>query len=114
MLLVSVENDGEQDATDFRLDVDFPTSFIDGGGYVSQVESSKPGFQRFQIANVARGIKHLYPGDQTGDLITIHYLIRGKTKHESPEQLQEKVTATVSSGNMKPKETVKTIAELMN
>ncbi len=37
MLLVNVENDGEQDATDFRLDVEFPTVFLDGSGYVIQI-----------------------------------------------------------------------------
>ena len=114
MLVVNVENDGEQDARDFRLDVDFPASFLDGSGYVSQVESSKPGFKRFRITNAERKIEHLYPGDQTDDLISLHYLIRGKVKRESPEQLREKVTATVSSGNMRPKETVRTITELMN
>jgi hypothetical protein len=113
-LLVNVENDGEHDVTDFRLDVDFPAAFLDEGGHALRVASTKPGFERFQITNEARGIKHLYPGDQTPDLITFHYAIRGKVKHESPEQPQEKVTATISSGNMRPKKTVKTLAELMN
>lgn len=114
MLLVNVENDGEQDATDFRLDVDFPSALVDGSGYVIQVPSTKPGFARFQIASNTRGIVHLYPGDQTGDLITFHYAITGKVKRENPEQLEEKVTATVYSGNMRPRKTVKTIAELTN
>jgi hypothetical protein len=114
MLLVNVENDGEQDATDFRLDVDFPSALVDGSGYVIQVPSTKPGFARFQIASNARGIEHLYPGDQTGDLITFHYVITGKVKRENPEQLEERVTATVYSGNMRPRRTVKTIAELTN
>jgi hypothetical protein len=114
MLLVSVENDGEQDANDFRLDVDFPSALVDGSGYVIQVPSTKPGFARFQVASKARGIEHLYPGDQTGDLITFHYAITGKVKRENPEQLEEEVMATVYSGNMRPRKTVKTIAELTN
>jgi hypothetical protein len=56
-LLVNVENDGEQDATDFRLDVDFPSTFLDESGHVLRVASPKPGFERFQITNVARGIE---------------------------------------------------------
>ena len=113
VLIVNVENEGEEDATDFRLDVDFPATFLDEGAHVRRVASTKPGFERFQITNAAQRIEHLYPGDQT-DLIAFHYVIRGKVKRESPELLQEKVTATVSSGNMRPQKTVKTIAELMN
>jgi hypothetical protein len=51
MLLVSVENDGDQDVTDFRLDVEIPTSFIDGSGYRLQVQSARLGFAKFQITN---------------------------------------------------------------
>ena len=115
ILLVSVENDGEQDATDFRLDVDFPASFLDGGGHRLQVQSAIPGFVRFRITNKDEACRreHLYPGDTTQNLISFPYAVRGQIQREVPEQLQEKVTATVFSGNMKPKKTVMAIAELM-
>jgi hypothetical protein len=112
MLQVNVENDGEREATDFRLDVDFPSALVDGSGYVIKVPSTDPRFARFRIASNARGIEHLYPGDQTDDLVTFYYAITEKMKRESPEQLEEKVTATVYSGNMRPRSTVKTISEL--
>jgi len=112
-LLVNVENDGEQDATDFKLDLDFPAAFLDESGNVLQVPSSEPGFVRYEITNAVRGIAHLYAGEKTGDLITFHYAILGKMKREHPEQLEQKVTATVYSGDMKPRKTVRTIAELM-
>src|SRR6266581_399319 len=32
VLMAGVENDGQQDATDFRLDVEFPLTFLDGAG----------------------------------------------------------------------------------
>src|SRR5208282_3484851 len=44
--LVNVENDGEQDATDFRLDVDFPVAFLDESGHVLRVSSIQPGVAR--------------------------------------------------------------------
>jgi len=83
--LVNVENDGEQDATDFRLDVDFPVAFLDESGHVLRVSSIQPGVARFRITNTDRGIGHSYPGDQTpADLISFYYAIRGKIKHEKP------------------------------
>src|SRR6266446_2533585 len=114
MLIVNVENDGEQDATDFKLEVEFPTAFLDGSGYVIQVPSDKPGMSRFQVTNAWRDIKHLYPSDQTSDLVSFYYVVRDSVRSQRPEQLEEKVTATVFSGNMKPSTTVKTIAELID
>jgi len=114
-LLVGVENQGEQDATDFKLDVDFPSSFLDEGGHSLKVGSAIPGFERFRITNrhAACQMDHLYPGDKTrDDLIAFHYAVRGQMRRESPERLQEQVTATVFSGNMKPRKTVLSIAEL--
>jgi len=115
ILLASVENDGEQDATDFKLDVEIPASFLDEGGHRLLVQSATPGLARFQITNrdPACQLDHLYPGEKTRDLITFHYAVRGKVKREFPEQLQEKVIATVFSGNMRPKKTVLTVAQLM-
>ena len=74
-----------------------------------------PEFARFEIKNddePAR-MKHLYPGTKTQPLITFHYAVRDQTKRQHPEDLQKQVTATVFSGNMKPKQTTLTIAELM-
>jgi hypothetical protein len=65
------------------------------------------------IAFLYRTHKHQL-GDFFNSHISFHYVIRGKVKRESPEQLQAKITATVSSGNMRPRKTVKTIAELTN
>lgn len=114
-LLASVENDGEQDATDFKLEVEIPAEFLDEGGHLLRSRSSNPGFARFEIKNddePAR-MKHLYPGTKTQPLITFHYAVRDQTKRQHPEDLQKQVTATVFSGNMKPKESTLTIAELM-
>jgi len=113
MLLVNIENDGEQDARDFQLDVEFPSTFVDEGGHALQVSASKPGTVLYRIANTFHKIEHLYPTGKTPDLISFHYAVLGKTKREHPELLLEKVTATVYSGNMKPKVTTKTIAELL-
>jgi hypothetical protein len=116
LLLASVENDGEQDATDFRLDVEIPAFFLDEGGHRLRVEDARPGFPRFQITNKdeACRIEHFYPGDKTKDLIAFHYAVRGQTKRQDPELLEQEVTATVFSGSMTPKKTVMTIAELMD
>jgi hypothetical protein len=117
MLLVSVENDGELDATDFQLDVEIPAHFLDGGGHRLQVPSERSGFALFRITNrdVACQMEHLYPGKKTkDDLIYFNYVIRGVVKFQQAKLLQEKVTATVFSGNMKSKVTEISIAELMD
>jgi hypothetical protein len=116
MLLASVENDGELDATDFQLEVEIPAHFLDGGGHRLRVDGGRPGLALFQITNkdVACQIEHLYPGKNTKDLICFNYAIRGHIKRQQPDLLQEKVTATVFSGNMKPKTTELTIAEMMD
>jgi hypothetical protein len=62
LLMVNVENDGEHDATDFRLDVEFPGMFLDGGGHVAQKGTSKPGFVLFQVSEKGpQRIEHIYP-----------------------------------------------------
>src|SRR5207237_9335488 len=114
MLLVNVENDGEQDVRDFRLDVEFPSTFLDEGGHALQVPTNKPGMVLYRVANTFHKIDHLYPSDKTPGLISFHYAVLGKIKREHPELLQEKVTAIVYSGNMKPKATTKTISELLS
>jgi hypothetical protein len=116
LLMVNVENDGEHDATDFRLDVEFPGMFLDEGGHIANKGATKPGFVLFQVNNkdLAQRVEHLYPSTKTPDILTFHYAIRGNVKREKPALLQERVTATVYSGNMKPKATSKPIAELMS
>jgi len=114
MLQVGVENDGEVDATDFQLDVEIPAHFLDGGGHRLQVPSERSGFALFRINNedVACQMAHLYPGKKTKDnLIYFNFVIRGLIKFQQPILLQEKVTATVFSGNTSSK-TELTIAEL--
>jgi hypothetical protein len=114
LLMVNVENDGEHDATDFRLDVEFPGMFLDGGGHVAQKGTGKPGFVLFQVNEKGpQRVEHIYPSTSTPYILTFHYAIQGSVKRERPELLQERVTATVYSGDMRPKATSKTIAELM-
>jgi hypothetical protein len=116
LLVVNVENDGELDVTDFRLDVEIPGFFLDGSGSRLLVEPSRPNYARFQITHrdPAYGRDHLYPGDKTKDIDLFHYFVRAQTKRQSPELLEQEVTATVFSGNMRPKKTVLTIADLMD
>src|ERR1051326_923569 len=103
LLLVAVENDGELDATDFRLDVELPAAFLDGGGYRLQRQSARAGFVKFQITNrdPACQMEHLYPGDTTLDLISFHYAITETIKSQHPEMLKEELTATVFSRDMR-------------
>ncbi len=111
-----VENDGEEAATDFLLVVEFPGGFQDGGGHMLQRgQPSRPGLSHFEITNTDEPVKltRLYPRQKTRpDLISFHVAIFGRVKREHPEQLQEKITATVYSGHMKPKETAVSFAEL--
>jgi hypothetical protein len=96
-LRVSIENDGEQDATDFKLTVDFPSGLVDEGAHVLRTRSATPGFERFQVTNVERDMEHLYPGERTPDLITFHYAIKCSGNRERAEQLRQIVIATVYS-----------------
>lgn len=62
--------------------------------------------------DVACQMEHFYPGDKTkDDLITGNLAVRSHVK-QRPELLHEKVTATVFSGNMRPRKTELTSAEL--
>ena len=114
-LLASVENDGEQDATDFKLEVEIPAEFLDDSGHRLLSRSASPGFARFEITHRDEIVRaeHFYPGTKTQPLIIFHYSVRDQTKRQHPEDLEKKVTATVFSGSMKPKQTTLTIAELM-
>lgn len=111
-LKVGIENDGDEDATDFRLDVEIPTSFVDGGGYIIEKRALQPGVRLFQVSHSDCKIEHLYPGTTIDTLATVKCVIWGKIKREHPELLQEKITATVYSGNMTPSVTTKKLAEL--
>ncbi len=114
-LSVCVENDGEQTATDFKLQLDFPGEFIDGAPPSGLSRAgAPPGFSRFEITN-EQGYPptgNLYRGTKSLTLIAFNYAVRDQTKRQHPEQLEKKVTATVFSGNMTPKKTIMTIAEL--
>lgn len=111
-LMVGIENDGDQDATDFRLDVEIPTGSVDGGGYIIEKRAARPGVRLFQVGHSDRKTEHLYPGTTIHDLVTVNCVIWGKVKREHPELLQEKITATVYSGSMTPSVTTKTLSEL--
>ena len=63
-LLVSIENDGEQAASDFKLQVDVPAEFLDGAPPFGLSRPSPPGFSRFELTNEnvpPPALKILYP-----------------------------------------------------
>lgn len=108
-LLVSVKNDGEQAASDFRLDLELPGQFLDGSvPYGLLSVPSEPGFRGLTITK--KDI--VYPETQTLPVVTLQYAVRDETKKLHPEDLEKSVTAIVYSGNMKPRKTSVTIAEL--
>lgn len=111
-LMIGIENDGGQDATDFRLDVEIPTDSVDGGGYIIEKRASRPGARLFQVTHSDRNIPHFYPGTTIPNLVAVNCVIWGKVKREHPELLQEKITATVYSGSMTPRVTTKTLSQL--
>jgi hypothetical protein len=113
-LVVGIENNGDRDATDFRLDVEVPTSFVDGSGYIIERRDARPGVRLFRVTHSDRNISHFYPGTTIPNLMTINCVIWGKVKREHVELLQEKITATVYSGNMTPCVTRKALSELRN
>jgi len=111
-LMVGIENDGDRDATDFRLDVEIPTGFVDGGGYIIEKRATRSGVRLFQVSHSDRKIEHLYPGTTMPNLVTVNCVIWGKVKREHPELLQQKITATVYSSSMTASVTTKAISEL--
>lgn len=113
-LAVGIENDGDRDATDFRLDVEIPTGFVDGGGYIIEKRAARSGVRLFQVSNSDRKFEHLYPRTTIRDLVTVNCVIWGKVKRDHPELLQEKITATVYSGSMAPSVTTIMLSELRN
>jgi hypothetical protein len=114
-LLVGIENDGEQVAHDFKLRVEIPSEFPDGAGpHRLLSRSATPGFIRYEIANEDETVRknRLYSGEKLPALISFPYAIRDDVKNQHPEQLEKKLTVTAYSGDMKPKETIMTMAEL--
>jgi len=112
-LRVSVENDGEDVARDFKLRLDIPSEFPDGSPPYGLSRPAPPGYQRSEITNEGAPvpIKYLYPKDKTPALITLNYAVRAEQK-KHPELLNKTIIATAYSGSMTPKETKMTIAEL--
>jgi hypothetical protein len=113
-LMVGIENDGDLDATDFRLDVEIPPDFVDGGGYVIEKTAARPGVRLFQVSHSDRKIEHIYPGTTIPNLVTVNRVIWGRVKREHAELLQHKITATVYSGSMTPRVSTKAFSELRN
>jgi hypothetical protein len=113
-LLASVENDGEEAAQDFKLQLDIPGEFLDGGPPLGLSRPGPPGYSRFEITNEKAPVpvKYLYPKEKTQALITLNCAVRAATKNQQPELLNRTVVATVYSGSMTPQVTTMTIAEL--
>jgi hypothetical protein len=113
-LMVGIENDGDQDATDFRLDVEIPPDFVDGGGYIIEKRAARPGVRLFQVGHSDRKIEHIYPGTTIPNLVTVNCVIWGRVKREHAELLQQKIIATAYSGSMTPRVSAKAFSELRN
>jgi len=112
---VSVENDGQQAADDFRLDVEIPGEFVDGAlPYRWQVEPVTPGTSRISITNLDEVVQiaHLYPETKTKSLFTFNCGVHDQRKRTQPESLEKEIVATVFSGDMKPKKTRRKIADM--
>ena len=112
---VSVENNGDQAADDFRLDVEIPGEFVDGAVPSRlQVEPITPGTSRLSITNLDEAVQiaHLYPELRTKNLFTFNCGVHDQTKRLHPESLEKEIVATVFSGNMKPKKTRRKIADM--
>jgi hypothetical protein len=114
-LLVSVENDGELTAPDFKLRLDFPSEFLDGSPpYGLSVPGAPPGFSRFEMTNKQGNppTGSLYRETRSLTLMCLNYAVRDDTKKRHPEQLQKKARATVFSGDMTPRTTEVSLADL--
>jgi hypothetical protein len=110
-LRLSVQNDGETEATDFTLQVDIPGELIDETPPLGVSRPGPPGFTRFEMTHENARIKHLYPDTTSPPLITFNVAVRDHTKRQ-PEAMKKALTATVYSGSMKSKKRSLTIADL--
>jgi hypothetical protein len=113
-LVVDVENDGENDVSEFKLDLEFPASLVDGSGYMIEKPSSKSGVRLFGTDSKRQRIEHLYPTAVTTNFLTIYFPVRGTAQRDQPGVLQQHVKAIACTPGMKPKITTKTIAELLS
>ena len=112
---VYVENDGEMAVTEFRLALEMPSNFPDGGvPYGMQVEHTPQGFVRWSRTNLSSGvpIDILHPEITTQSLIMFNGAVRDESKRLHPDELERRITATVYSGNMKKKHTSLAIRDL--
>lgn len=112
-LKVKIENDGLETATDYRLDVYFPEGFLDEGGHLARVQSDKPGYVLFRVTHEFHGVKRVYPGDVTGEILSFNYAIPGSTLRENVGALQVPVLINVFSGSMQPNRKAVPLSELM-
>jgi len=112
-LSVTVMNDGERDVPEVTVNVEFPSMFLDESPPPVVKPSGKTGIIRLEVNSKTQNIGNIYSGLETPSLIQgLFYVIRGKTRKENPELLDQKVTAIVSSGLSKSTKVSKTIAEL--
>jgi hypothetical protein len=110
-LRLSVENDGEEEATDFTLQVDVPAEIIDETPPLGLSRPGPPGFNRFEITHETTRITHLYPGRTSSPLISFNVALRDHTKRQ-PELMKKALTVTFYSGSMKGKAESLTLADL--
>jgi hypothetical protein len=112
---VYLENDGETAVAEFRLALEMPPNFPDGGvPYGMQVEHTPQGFVRWFRTNSSSGVPIgiLHPEITTPSLIMFNGAVRAETKRRHPDELEKQITATVYSGNMKKKQTSLAIKDL--
>jgi hypothetical protein len=112
-LQAMVENDGEQAASDFRLDLEIPGEFVDSGlPYGAQVPSARVGYSAVSITNAQAKIPILYRRDKTRALFDVPIGVRDDIKRLRPESLEKKIIATVYSGDMEPQATAISVNDL--
>jgi hypothetical protein len=112
---IYVENDGEMAVAEFRLALEMPPNFPDGGlPYGMHIEHTPQGFVRWSRTNSSSGvqIEILHPEITTPSLIMFNGAVRAETKRLHPDELENRITATVYSGNMKKKQTSLAIGDL--
>jgi hypothetical protein len=112
---IYVENDGQVAVNEFRLALEMPPNFPDGGvPYGMHVEHTPQGLVRWSRTNLGSGVpvEILHPEITTGSLIMFNGAVRAETKRRSTDELEGRITATIYSGNMKKKQTSLAIKDL--
>jgi hypothetical protein len=86
-LPVSVQNDGEPAAPDFKLQLDIPSEFMDGAPPLGLRRPDPPGLSRFGITNEegAARMNYLYPKTKSQTFITLNYAVRNDIKRQHPD-----------------------------